>query len=414
MRRELTNLNSDDVQGAAALTEITAMARVGGFEIGKQMTRAEITSLKLDASRARRRGKPDRSEELEKRALQYEELLARIEAEQELELVRAPVAKTDEQLVTGRITDKGRPKAGLRVDLVDADRKSVANDKSNKLGSFTLRTANGESGPYRIVVSDGKGGVIHSEAAPMLNPGKPAYVEIDVTGAKPQWPTKPPDDDTSENFAEMPAVTGLPAEDAVAKVKAAGLEAEIQERAVDGAEPGTVGKQAPAPGSRVAKGSKVKLVVAASHGQKVPRLTGRTLRAVPKMLTEDNFKLGNVELVHDPENAGKVIDQAPKEGAPAPLGSAISVRVATGEDKADMRVAAILTVTDARGIDLRLSEQTVAKALQRARVTNLPELREFTKRPAAEIAERFNITGRSRAAAARSLIADVARRFPGS
>ena len=412
MRKQLSNLNADDVRGAAALTEITAMARIGGFEVGKTMARAEVQSLRLDAARARRRGKPERSDELEKRAADYEKLLVRMEVGQERELTRAPVAEPGELLLTGRITDKGRPMEGLRADLFDASGNSVAHDVSDDLGHFTLRAPE-DKAPKKIVISNGKGALLRSQAAPVLVAGQPAFIEIDLTGVKPRPPTEPPDDDdTSKDLAEVPAVTGLPAGGAAEKIEAAGLKAETQERTVDGAEPGTVVKQAPDAGTRVAKGSTVKLLIAASGSEEVPRLTGRRLPAAVAKLEESSFRLGKVELTRDSENAGKVLEQAPKEGAIASPGSAISVRVATGKDKADIQVAVALALTDARGIDLKLSEEALMKAFQRAKVKDIVDLGEFAKRPAAEVAKSLGISSRSHAVAARSLLADVARRFP--
>lgn len=412
MRKTAFTENSDELLGVAAMSEIGSMARIGGFEVGKLYTQGKIRSLKQDAIRARRRGDTLRAEELERRVKQKDVLLKNMIAEQEQEFTRAPVAEDNTIILTGRIINKNQSVDSLRVDLMDAEGKSLVHDLSDEFGNFTLRLANPKSEATRIVISNGKGATIKSEAAPMLKPGQPAYVEIDITDSKAQKPTVPPKDDTPEKLVKVPTVTGLQLKQAAAHLKAEGLRAKYEELEIAGVDAGTVARQSPAAGTEVAIGSTVELLVALKGGVKVPNLTGQRIQALAKTLSEAKLKLGKLELIHEAKNAGKVVDQTPAADTTVAPGSAINLRVASGDDKADLEIAAMLAVNDVRGIDLAFDDRIMMQAFAKAGVTSLAKLDEFAKLPAAEIADHFGIKGRGRATAVRSLLADVVRRFP--
>jgi beta-lactam-binding protein with PASTA domain/predicted Ser/Thr protein kinase len=135
--------------------------------------------------------------------------------------------------------------------------------------------------------------------------------------------------------AEVPGgLSGLSQEDATAKLKEAGFEAQVEKVNSDRVETGLVISSDPSGGKTATRGSTVVLTV--SKGQKlatVPVLVG-TQRSVAVQQIRGRGLTPSVEEEESAKPAGEVIRQAPSAGSELPRGSTVSIVVSKGVRKA--------------------------------------------------------------------------------
>jgi beta-lactam-binding protein with PASTA domain len=128
----------------------------------------------------------------------------------------------------------------------------------------------------------------------------------------------------------VPSVRDLEEREAVEKLEAAGLEAEVR-RLFAGAPKGTVVEQDPRGGERVQRGTTVALAVSKGRNlATVPNLVGRTEAEALRLLRAREFE-PRIFDVPSTEARGTVVSQAPPPGAKAPPDSRVRINVSTGE-----------------------------------------------------------------------------------
>ena len=120
------------------------------------------------------------------------------------------------------------------------------------------------------------------------------------------------------DVVQVPAVQGLPLEEAREKFYAVGLLTEIQGRDYDNAVPEeSVIAQVPEPGAKVKKGRRIAVVV--SKGKEysvVPDVKDMTERQVRIELKKGGFQVGEVtKKYHDKQPAETVVELFPKSGS---------------------------------------------------------------------------------------------------
>lgn len=123
----------------------------------------------------------------------------------------------------------------------------------------------------------------------------------------------------------VPSVVGRTAASAIAELARAGLRSHATYQAMTGL-PGRVRSQTPAPGSRVARGSVVNLIVSKSlpHVVRiaVPDLTGRRRGEANAILTAARLRSGTVS--YGAGRPGRVVSQTPAAGTLVTSGTAVS------------------------------------------------------------------------------------------
>ena len=128
--------------------------------------------------------------------------------------------------------------------------------------------------------------------------------------------------------AEVPTVTGLPAEEAVQKLADDGFEARQTEVSATQA-PGTVVAQDPTAGSMLAKGGTVSLSVSKARPAPVPNVVGSSEDTASKTLRAAGFAV-NVATVPSAQPEGVVVAQSPPAGGTAVTGSTVRINVSGG------------------------------------------------------------------------------------
>jgi serine/threonine-protein kinase len=128
---------------------------------------------------------------------------------------------------------------------------------------------------------------------------------------------------------EVPDVLGVSEDEARNRLEGAGLQVETEERETPDEEPGTVLEQNPAAGASVDAGSTVTLTLAeAPPDVAVPELLNLTEDEARAALEDAGFDVRRVrEVVTDPNQVGRVIDQSPAAGEQRPEGSRVTITV---------------------------------------------------------------------------------------
>ena len=170
-----------------------------------------------------------------------------------------------------------------------------------------------------------------------LKPATDAATTTDTTTDSETTSTVPPP-------VAVPDVVGDPASQATRRLRNADLRPETR-LVTSSRAAGTVVKQTPSAGNRLASGGVVTLDVAKARPVvtvRVPQLVGRTVTEAKQVLRSVALS-SSVTTVSSSKEAGTVLGQSPAAGAKVRRGSVVSLRVSTGP--------ALVTVPDVTGLD---------------------------------------------------------------
>ena len=137
---------------------------------------------------------------------------------------------------------------------------------------------------------------------------------------------------------EMPDIRGMARKAAESKLQKIGLKFGNIDEEYSDEEAGTIIRQTPSAGSKIAKGQSVNIVV--SKGKKtkttnVPDFSGSAISSVETQLKSLNLRIGNVTEVESTRPAGTILTQNPAGGASVPEGTAIEFTIAKPEKAAE-------------------------------------------------------------------------------
>jgi eukaryotic-like serine/threonine-protein kinase len=148
---------------------------------------------------------------------------------------------------------------------------------------------------------------------------------------------------------QVPDVRNKDSTDAAATIAALGLKPDVHQVPSD-KDPGTVVAQAPKPGVKVAKGSKVRINVSNGPAQvTVPPVVGIPFAQASSELQAKGFKVDRVDQDSN-EPADTVLQQDPAANASAPKGSTITLNVSKGPQTTQVPDATTVDVDTARSI----------------------------------------------------------------
>ncbi len=198
---------------------------------------------------------------------------------------------------------------GGSVDEADAKLKEA----ELKRGETTEVPVPPEKVGIVVAQSPGAGAMVAPDTAVALVAGKPAEDDSEIT---------------------VPDLRGKPLGDAEAILKAAELTlGDLSEKPTEKVPAGAVLDQSPPPGSLVAPGDAVNLVIGAPlvvevARAKVPQVTGMTLDEALAVLKETGFGADRTERPVDaPAQVGIILAQKPKAGSTAEAGATVTLVV---------------------------------------------------------------------------------------
>lgn len=155
---------------------------------------------------------------------------------------------------------------------------------------------------------------------------------------------------------ETPDVLGMPLEDAVARMKEAGIGVTDAVRVASDAPAGTVVEQKPPPGMAVAPGAEAALAVSEGARIAVPDLRGATLQEAEELLAARGLRPAAISQMDAPEPGGTVLRQAPGPGTQVPLGAGVDLAVSAGLPEPETAAVPDLAGADVDGAERRLRE----------------------------------------------------------
>ena len=168
-----------------------------------------------------------------------------------------------------------------------------------------------------------------------------------------------------EDTRDVPAVEGLAEAEAVSRVEAEGLDADVT-RAPSDAQEGTVFAQDPAAGADVDEGSTVRLSVSGGPAEKaVPNAVGLPEAEARDRLVAEGFEVQTREVFSDDE-PGTVVAQAPAAGAQAAEGETVTINVSKGSGEVE--------VPNVVGLSRAEAEAELESAKLEANVVEVPSI----------------------------------------
>jgi serine/threonine-protein kinase len=136
------------------------------------------------------------------------------------------------------------------------------------------------------------------------------------------------------DLVEIPNVTGLAQDDALARLQAEGFQVRVLFETSDEVEAGFVIRTNPAFGSEAEEGSTIEVFV--SQGPEeiaVPPLVGKTVDEAEALLEEAGLTLGTVTDRPDPDREeGIIIEQSPAAGVEVGSGASVNLVVSSGPE----------------------------------------------------------------------------------
>lgn len=315
------------VEEMGRIGEISDRVRLAGFGLAQPLLRMRRGQLEREVVRVTSRKGADHPDVAEARAALTR--ATRKIGEYDGELGRARIDRTPpsgeaKAGISGRVVRSGLPAAGLTVTAwAGSERADFACTDSR--GGFALEVPTGQ----RIVLSvrSDAGTVLYRDAvAETLASGQQRFREIDLDRTAAPCP-EPDDGPTPEpDRFKLVSIVGQSEGDALALLRAQGLQPGEITREPSAKEPGRVLAQKPKAGTMVRRGDQVALVVGGSEVTAVPDLVGLRVQAVAEVLKRARLQLGEARAVDVPgAKEGMVSGQKPAAGSKATEGDRVDV-----------------------------------------------------------------------------------------
>jgi eukaryotic-like serine/threonine-protein kinase len=150
----------------------------------------------------------------------------------------------------------------------------------------------------------------------------------------------------------VPAVVGLPFEDAARRLADSGLQASLGESRLSGEAPkSTVLSQNPTAGSRVQRGERISLDVSAGQVRAtIPVLAGKTRDEAEAALRTAGLQVGQITEEQSDHARGIVLSSQPRAGQVVPSGTGVDLVLSSGPGELTLPDVVGRELEDARSI----------------------------------------------------------------
>jgi len=307
--------------------EIADRVRLAGFGLSQPLLQMRRGQLEREVARVKSRRGEDHPEVA--RADAALAAVTRRAAVFDAELGRArvdrPVPKTDTSAgISGQVVRSGTPVEGLTVTAwAGSERADFA--CTDRHGAFVLDVPSAQS--IVLSVRDATGAELYRDlSGETLLPGQQRYREIDLDRAGRPCPEPDGGPTPEPERFKLVNVVGQTEGDALALLRAQGLQVGEISRQPSPESPGLVLAQKPRAGALVQRGDQVALVVGEHDRVTVPDLIGLQVDAVPEVLKRARLQLGEARPVDVPgAKEGVVTAQKPEAGSAASEGDRVDV-----------------------------------------------------------------------------------------
>ena len=371
---------------ASALADLDALApaadraRLAGVAASRPLMMARAAQLQREAYRAQARfGENDpRAQELALKSERHALRIARFDTEIARAQVTTPAANPNATVIWGRVSESGKPKAGVTVSARGAKGDVQAFDCTDAVGGFAM-TVPGQ-GTVQLRVNDAKDAVLYAGTESIaISPGAVFFRDIRIGEQPVDICQRPADDsggDARPGMVRVPDIVGRSEAEAVRLLTAVGLKMGDRTEVQSDKPAGQIVKQLPDANAEVAPGSAVTIEVAARTDRVVPRLVGLHLSEAKAAL--DKSGLGaDLAFRTNPQHAGIVLTQDPHEGARIDPKQGVELAVGLPEKPVPPRLVLDLVTLDARFKAVRLAGQPLSARAQQLGLRDRHVLAEF-------------------------------------
>ena len=401
---------------ATALADLNALApaadraRLAGLGAGRPLMAARAAQLQREAYRAQARfGENDpRAQELALKSARHALRIARYEAEVARAQVTTPTANPNATTIWGRVSEGGKPKAGVTVSARGAKGEVEAFDCTDAVGGFTM-TITGR-GTVQLRVNDTNDAVLYAGTEQIAtSPGAVFYRDIRIGDQPVDICKRPADDaggDAPSSTVRVPDVVGRSEAEGVRLLSAVGLKAGERTEVQSDKPAGQIVKQLPDANAEVAPGSSVAIEVAARRDRVVPRLVGLH-RAEAKAALDKSGLGADLAFRTDPRRAGMVLAQDPQEGARIDPAQGVELVIGLPEKPVPPRLVLDLVALDGRFQSVRLTGQPLSVRAQQLGLRDHRSLAEFAGAEDAKVRDELHLPALRDAQTIKRILRDI-------
>ena len=385
---------------AAALADLNSLmpaadrARLAGLAAGRPLMAARAAQLQREAHRAQARfGENDpRAQELTLKSERHAIRIARFETEIARAQVATPARNADATVIWGRVSESGKPSAGVTVSARGAKGEVQAFDCTDAVGGFAM-TVPGR-GTVQLRVNDAKDAVLYAGTEQIAtSSGAVFYRDIRIGEQPVDICQRPADDaggDARPGTVRVPDILGRSEAEGVRLLTAVGLKVGDRTEVQSDKPAGQILKQLPEANAEVEPGSAVAIEVAARSDRVVPHLVGLHLAEAKASL--DKSGLGaDLAFRTEPRHAGIVLAQDPQEGSRVDIAEGVELVIGLPENPVPPGLVLDLVTLDGRFQAVRLTGQPLSARAQELGLGDRRSVTEFASAEDAKVRDAFGL-----------------------
>jgi len=370
----------------AALADLDALApaadraRLAGLAAARPLMAARAAQLQREAYRAQARfGENDpRAQELALKSERQGVRIARFETEIARAQVTTPAANPDATVIWGRVSEGGKPKAGVTVSARGAKGEVQAFDCTDAVGGFSMAVPG--RGTAQLRVNDANNAVLYAGTEQIaISPGAVFFRDIRI-GEQPVDICQRPADDTGGDAhpgtVRVPDIVGRGEAEGVRLLTAVGLKVGDRTEVQSDKPAGQIVKQLPDANAEVEPGSAIAIEVAARSDRVVPHLIGLHIAEAKAVLDQSGVGAA-LGFRADPRRAGIVLAQDPQQGARIDPAQGVELVIGLPEKPVPPRLVLDLVSLDGRFQAVRLAGQPLSARAEQLGLRDRRSLTEF-------------------------------------
>jgi len=385
---------------AAALADLDALgpaadrARLAGLAAARPLMAARAAQLQREAYRAQARfGENDpRAQELALKSERQGVRIARFETEIARAQVTTPAANPDATVIWGRVSEGGKPKAGVTVSARGAKGEVQAFDCTDAVGGFSMAVP--DRGTVQLRVNDANNAVLYAGTEQIaISPGAVFFRDIRIGEQPVDICQRPADDaggDAHPGTVRVPDLVRRSEAEGVRLLNAVGLKAGDRTEVQSDQPAGQIVKQLPDANAKVAPGSAVAIEVAARSDRVVPHLVGLHIAEAKAAL--DQSGLGaDLSFRADPRRTGMVLAQDPQQGARIDPAKGVELVIGLPEKPVPPRLVLDLVSLDGRFQAVRLAGEPLSARAEQLGLRDRGSLTEFARAEDAKLRDALGL-----------------------
>jgi len=301
--------------------------------------------------------------------------------------------------VYGRITRDGNPLPGVMVGALDGEGESRVHSCTGRDGDYILSFQPDQ--PTRIEVRDGDDLLFRDKSGRRYPAYRAVHRDIELSKGRPICPDDRPS--RPGGYVQVPSLIGDKVDNAERTIAALGLKLGSR-KAKRAAEAGVVLDQDPVPGTQVAAGSPISLIVSTADDRpaaKVGDLAGKSLSRAVAEAAKAGVGIGALNIIGDGARTPRV-----SESRPDASGERVDLDVSSaGGDAALTQMVATLLAGGGEATEMQLGDKTaMADWLKSRGLTNLDRIGEALAMEDGALAKRLKLRKAQSVGAARALL----------